>query len=180
MYFPVDLWKIRPDVAVSCFGPIATWDTSQVRTMKDLFAGMNKFNEDITTWDVSHVEDMTGLFANASSFNQPIGCWDISKVRNTSYMFRGTLAFNQSLTNWHDHQFIYRENMFDHYIPKDVLGEIDWGTHASDRSYYSHRIKFHLLAKNGKKTLIECLEIDPIAFVKQQLYLLYFNNKNRM
>eukprot|EP00520_Triparma_pacifica_P003058 CAMPEP_0118644332 /NCGR_PEP_ID=MMETSP0785-20121206/6888_1 /TAXON_ID=91992 /ORGANISM="Bolidomonas pacifica, Strain CCMP 1866" /LENGTH=97 /DNA_ID=CAMNT_0006536095 /DNA_START=688 /DNA_END=978 /DNA_ORIENTATION=- len=34
------------------FGPITTWDVSEVTSMKGLFEGAKDFNEDIRSWDV--------------------------------------------------------------------------------------------------------------------------------
>ena len=81
------------------FGKINYWNTSQVTSMKDIFAGMS-FNEDIACWDTSNVTTMEDMFHEASHFNQDISSWDVGKVANFSSMFIYATSFNQNISNW--------------------------------------------------------------------------------
>ena len=47
------------------FAGLETWDTSNVVTMKNMFAGAIYFNHDISRWDVSGVRDMFHMFDGA-------------------------------------------------------------------------------------------------------------------
>jgi len=86
--------------AISKYGPIDTWDTSQVTDMKELFAEREEFNENINTWDVSNVTNMVEMFCGATLFNSPINNWNVSKVTNMSGMFKYMSSFNSPLDKW--------------------------------------------------------------------------------
>ena len=55
------------------YGPIASWDTSEITDMSRLFLKNADFNEDISRWDVSSVTSLHGTFQGATSFNQQLG-----------------------------------------------------------------------------------------------------------
>ena len=82
------------------FTGIETWDTSNVVTMKNMFAGAEYFDHDISRWDVSNVRDMSHMFDGARRFNQPLNDWIVSNVRNMSKMFCKASSFNQPLDRW--------------------------------------------------------------------------------
>ena len=71
----------------SNFAGIETWDTSNVVTMKHMFAGAIYFNHDISGWDVSNVRDMSHMFEGAHRFNKPLEAWNVSSVADMSFMF---------------------------------------------------------------------------------------------
>ena len=79
---------------------VATWNTSNVTQMSEMFSGATVFNRNISTWDTGNVTSMQSMFKNASAFNQPIGSWDISNVQFMAYMFQNAVSFNQDLDNW--------------------------------------------------------------------------------
>lgn len=79
---------------------IETWDTSNVVTMKNMFAGAEYFDHDISAWNVSKVRDMSHMFDGARRFNKPLNDWDVSNVENMYEMFDGARKFNQPLNNW--------------------------------------------------------------------------------
>lgn len=89
-----------------CYGPINTWDVSNVADMTELFLFAHEFNAEIGGWDVANVKSMKGLFDGARDFNngdpantytKPL-TWDVSNVEDMSYMFRDASNFNQDLT----------------------------------------------------------------------------------
>lgn len=68
---------VNGDEDILSYGPINTWDVSQVTNMRYLFAnddndddGPLDFNEPINDWDVSNVINMEGMFFYARDFNQ--------------------------------------------------------------------------------------------------------------
>lgn len=89
-------------VAPSPYGPISSWDVSNITNMNDIFRNATSFNQPLDNWNVSNVEYMQGMFSGAKSFNQPLNNWDVSKVENMAYMFYNATSFNQaeSLYNW--------------------------------------------------------------------------------
>ena len=86
--------------------------TSNITSMRGMFANANKFNAPIGNWDTSKVTDMSEMFRWASSFNQPIGNWDTSKVTNMKSMFMMARAFNQPIGNWDTSNVTDMQEMF--------------------------------------------------------------------
>ena len=48
----VRLWFSDPAAAKAKYGPIASWDTSGITDMNQLFRYKEDFNEDISRWNV--------------------------------------------------------------------------------------------------------------------------------
>ena len=84
----------------SKYGPIHTWDTSQVTDMQEIFADATEFNQDIGKWDVSNVTNMSEMFQGAKAFNKYIGEWDVGNVRDMSGMFWRARSFNEDISKW--------------------------------------------------------------------------------
>ena len=84
------------------YGPIRTWDVTQVTNMGSLFdqPELRDFDANIGGWDVSFVTSMFSMFIQASSFNQPLDSWDVSSVANMRFMFYQASSFNQPLDSW--------------------------------------------------------------------------------
>ena len=89
------------------------WNTGNVRMMKGLFDGAQKFNQPISNWNTGNVTDMSRMFYYAYNFNQPIGNWNTSKVINMSNMFAYTGAFNQPIGNWNTSNVTNMSYMFE-------------------------------------------------------------------
>ena len=96
----------------SNFAGIETWDTSNIVTMKHMFASAIYFNHDISSWDVSNVRDMSHMFEGAHRFNKPLEAWDVSSVTDMSFMFNEAERFNQPLRKWNVVSVTYMSNMF--------------------------------------------------------------------
>ncbi len=79
---------------------ISSWDTSKVTSLRQTFVKASRFNQDISRWTTSAVTDMSNTFALATAFNQPIGRWNVSNVTEMSGMFSTARSFNQDLSNW--------------------------------------------------------------------------------
>ena len=97
---------IRTAVAAWCedraaaklqYGPIASWNTSEITNMDSLFFRKAGFNEDISRWDVSNVTTLEGTFEDATSFNGDLSRWDVRQVTEMMYMFFGATSFNRQL-----------------------------------------------------------------------------------
>ncbi len=95
------------DIAISSiedserrYGPINTWDVSDVTDMSRLFASTPNFNKNINDWNVSNVTNMRAMFENARDFNQPLNNWNVGNVTNMHQMFANARDFNQPLNNW--------------------------------------------------------------------------------
>tara|TARA_B100000497_G_scaffold79491_1_gene88712 strand:- start:59 stop:1315 length:1257 start_codon:yes stop_codon:yes gene_type:complete len=98
--------------AVSTYGDITTWDTSEVTDMSFAFHNMGSFDEDISSWSMGNVSNTQSMFQGASEFNQPIGDWTMNRVINTQSMFQGAEKFNQHINNWNMEEVTNMSSMF--------------------------------------------------------------------
>ena len=91
----VNAWSMDPAAAKARYGPIASWDVSEVTDLSDLFDNQAGFNEDLSLLNVSNVARMGGMFDDATSFDRQLdGAWSISTA-DKYYMFYnspGTIA----------------------------------------------------------------------------------------
>ena len=96
----VKAWFEHPAAAKAQYGPIASWDTSEITNMSCLFEHMFEwnFNGDLSGWDVSSVTDMHCMFLGATSFNADLSGWDVSSVTDMECMFRGATSFTRQLS----------------------------------------------------------------------------------
>jgi surface protein len=88
------LWVSDQTSATSMYGPVHTWDLSQVTSLEKVWCGydstacsseyvaMRSFNGDVSMWDVSRVTTMSNTFRKSSAFNSDISKWDVSRVTN--------------------------------------------------------------------------------------------------
>jgi surface protein len=97
IYTAVRLWYRDPAAAKARYGPIASWDTSDITDMGALFYDKRDFNEDISRWNVSNVVNMVNTFYSATSFNCDLSCWDVGQVQNMDGMFYGATSFDRQL-----------------------------------------------------------------------------------
>ena len=91
---------------------IASWDVSNVTSMKSTFRFANSFNQDIGYWDVGKVTDMSRMFLRSYSFNQDIGNWDTSNLTNMYAMFYKAESFNQDIGKWDVSNVTDMESLF--------------------------------------------------------------------
>lgn len=76
------------------FKGIKEWDTSKVKTFELMFLN-TEFNENISGWNVSSGRNFQSMFQRATQFNQPIGAeWNTSSATNMIGMFRFAINFN--------------------------------------------------------------------------------------
>ena len=95
-YGPI-AWCRDPATAKAQYGPIASWDTSEITNMKLLFFHKPNFNDDISRWDVSSVWDTHQMFDRARSFNGDLSQWDVSNVKSMEWMFEDATSFTHQL-----------------------------------------------------------------------------------
>ncbi|MCY4562195.1 MAG: BspA family leucine-rich repeat surface protein [Flavobacteriaceae bacterium] len=79
---------------------LSSWDTSNVKTMRNMFYLAESFNQDIGVWDTGKVTNVKSMFSNAKNFNANIGRWNTSNVKTMENMFYKAESFNQR----HDNQ----------------------------------------------------------------------------
>ena len=91
------VWFADPAAAKARYGPIASWDVSEVTDLSELFEDQAGFNEDLSRWDVSNVVNMNGTFYGATSYNGDLSSWDVSSVEDMYGMFRGATSFDRQL-----------------------------------------------------------------------------------
>ena len=94
------------------YGPMGTWDVSQVIDFSYLFQQKSQFNANIGNWDTSSVKSMYAMFYKASSFNQNIGAWHTSSVTDMSYMFDKASSFKQNIGGWNTSSVTDMSHMF--------------------------------------------------------------------
>ena len=93
----VEAWCKDRAVAKDQYGPIASWNTSEITNMAILFRTKAGFNEDISRWDVSNVTSLISTFGNATSFNGDLTRWDVSNVTIMNFAFSRAKTFDQQL-----------------------------------------------------------------------------------
>ena len=109
----VELWCTDPAAAKQQYGPIASWDTSEITDMWRLFYDRAEFNGDISRWDVSNVTDMRYTFGHATSFNSDLSRWDVSNATDMDHMFCRAASFDQQLGDAWARSTARRNYMFD-------------------------------------------------------------------
>ena len=96
----VAAWCADRDAAKAQYGPIASWNTSEITNMMYLFFDKAGFNEDISRWDVSNVTSLDYTFYGATSFNGDLSRWDVSNVTSLDHTFTDAISFNGDLSCW--------------------------------------------------------------------------------
>ena len=86
------------------FTGVSGWDTSNVTTMKGMFAATTQmYYLDVSNWDTSSVTDMSEMFYSAGHSGNKITInisgWDTSNVRDMSYMFKNCSVKNVNTSN---------------------------------------------------------------------------------
>ena len=97
IYTAVEAWGEDRDAAKDQYGPIASWNTSEITNMLYLFYYKAGFNEDISHWDVSNVTSLYCTFYGATSFNRDLARWDVSNVTSLNNTFYDATSFDQQL-----------------------------------------------------------------------------------
>ena len=82
---------LHSPAATAKYGPITSWDVTQVTDMSNLFEGCATFNQPIGEWQVGQVTTMSFMFRGAAAFNQPIGEWQVGQVTTMCRMFDGAV-----------------------------------------------------------------------------------------
>ena len=86
--------------ALSGFGTMPNWDTSEITNMNGAFSNRATFNADLSGWIIAQVTDMREMFLGASLFNADISKWDTSNVRDMTRMLANATSFSQDISGW--------------------------------------------------------------------------------
>ena len=97
IYTATVMWCEDPSAAKAQYGPIASWDTSEITSMETLFEDRADFNGDISRWDVSSVTHMCYMLNGATSFNGDLSQWNVSNVEGMGFMLYGATSFTHQL-----------------------------------------------------------------------------------
>ena len=122
------------------FSGIETWDVSNVKSMRGMFAGCPYFTgKEIENWDVSRLSNARGMFFECENFNADLsnwkfryifnidsmfeGCtnftgkglerWDVSEAEQMQEMFAGCTKFNADLSRWNLQKVEWCAGIFD-------------------------------------------------------------------
>ena len=87
------------------------WDVSNATTMSGTFSNV-KFNPIVSNWDVSRVMSMSSMFSHTKKFSQDLSAWNVSSVTDMGYMFHAAELFNSDLSKWDVSQVIFFDFMF--------------------------------------------------------------------
>ncbi len=137
-------WIVDRASAQRRYGPIGTWNTTDVTDMSRLFHKCKAFDEPLTGWDTSNVVDMSYMFSNAVLFHQPIGHWVTSNVRNMRCMFHRAAQFNQPIGQWDVSNVRDMSHMFAHTLQFDQpLGTWDVGNVRDMSHMFSSALRFN-------------------------------------
>ena len=118
----VKLWCTDPAAAKQQYGPIASWDTSEITNMWRLFVNRANFNGDISRWDVSNVTNMISMLNGATSFNCDLSQWDVSNVTHMNHMLSGATSFTHQLGGAWSTSTAIKYNMFRN-CPGSIAGK---------------------------------------------------------
>ena len=121
IYTAVKAWCVGRDAAKDQYGPIASWNTSEVTNMYQLFYNKAGFNEDISRWDVSNVTDLSYTFCKATSFNGDLSRWDVRQDTEMGHAFFGATSFNRQLGGAWSRSMAYRGSMFNGGCPGSIV-----------------------------------------------------------
>ena len=121
IYTAVELWCTDPAAAKQQYGPIASWDTSEITNMWMLFHNKTNFNDDISRWDVSSVTNMKSMLSGATSFNGDLSQWDVSNVTNMDAVFWYASSFTHQLGGAWSTSTAHTYGMFDN-CPGSIAG----------------------------------------------------------
>lgn len=91
----VDEYFTNSKKAISKYGFIETWDTSEVTNMDNLFQDKTSFNHELF-WDTAKVTSMKFIFNRCTTFNQNI-YFNLESVKCLNGMFNGCIQFNRTI-----------------------------------------------------------------------------------
>jgi len=78
----------------------ASWNTSAVRDMQEMFREAGLVNPNTTNWDTSSVTSFRLMFDGAHAANPDTSNWDTSSATRMDFMFRNADAADPNTTNW--------------------------------------------------------------------------------
>ena len=120
----------------------ATWDTSNVTNMANMFCGSDELNHlDISNWDTSNVTNMSLMFCGCKKIScLDVSKWDTSKVTDMNGMFGNCVSLTSlDLSKWDTSKVTDMNYMFT-LCNFDILdiSNFDSSSYSSSSSYYDH------------------------------------------
>lgn len=77
------------------------WQVWQATSMASMFAGCEKFNDNLSNWKVNNVQNFSNMFADCESFEgNGIELWNISAATSMRSMFQSCKNLNVDFSNW--------------------------------------------------------------------------------
>ena len=109
-----DLSKVFHKSRRRDFSGIETWDTSNARNMRGMFAGCPYFTgKEIENWDVSSVSDAKGMFMDCENFDADLSNWKLRRIFIMDSMFERCTNFTgKGLEKWDVSEARYMERVF--------------------------------------------------------------------
>jgi hypothetical protein len=90
------------------------WSTSLATSMQGVFYSNTEFKGDLSTWDVSNVKMMRSMFANSGIQNSGIAYWNTACLQDASYMFSESgLRPDVDLSKWNTKNCRDMSSMFE-------------------------------------------------------------------
>ncbi|QNI21147.1 hypothetical protein [Vibrio phage vB_pir03] len=81
-------------------GGMTDFRLNSIASLRGLFKGAVRFNEDISGWDTTIVGDLTETFMGAAAFNQDLSGWTTDQVQFLDDAFHGASSFTSDLSGW--------------------------------------------------------------------------------
>ena len=99
---------LETSAATREFGPIETWDVTQVTSGFEMFSTVSPAERNVAPPAGSYTNPNLPLtcensgygWSAGSQWNADLDGWDVSSMTTTAQMFRGQGAFNSDLSSW--------------------------------------------------------------------------------
>lgn len=106
---------------------LSGWDTSNVVSMVETFAGAARFNQNLFNWNLQAVTSIDSMFDGASSFvGLGLESWDVSTVTSMQDTFRDAIMFDANLSTWDVSAVRKTNNMFRNAVLYSGAGISAW------------------------------------------------------
>lgn len=91
---------------------ISNWNTSNVNDMSGMFLECKNLNFDVSKWNTGNVNNMSFMFSDVKNYNPDVSKWNTSNVKEMSYMFYDTNSADPKVDNWNTEKLESAIGMF--------------------------------------------------------------------